>query len=260
MIIGSGLLAKAFVRAFMHSADVCIYAAGVSNSGCNDLLEFDRERKRLADALRYAQHVDAFVYFGTCSVADPDTQNTPYVQHKLAMEKLVHSHSRNLVLRLPQVAGETSNPNTLLNFLHTRIARSEAFELWINAKRNIIDVDDVAIIAKQLIADNSVRNRTLNIANTVNYHMAEIVTVMEQVVGKRAIYHIERRGSEYYIDTRSILPVLERTEIKFGGDYLEKAIFKYYKNLSPGISVVSKVHGLNTTAVIKNDGINKLST
>ena len=69
MIIGSGLLAHAFSSAFLQRKDVCIYAAGVSNSSCTDAREFAREHQRLEQALRQAIHVDAFVYFGTCSVA-----------------------------------------------------------------------------------------------------------------------------------------------------------------------------------------------
>lgn len=152
---------------FSHCEDVCIYAAGVSNSGCIDASEFARERHRLADALQQANGVDVFVYFGTCSAIDPKARNTPYVQHKLAMEQLVSAHQSYLILRLPQVAGKTPNPHTLLNYLYARIARSEAFCLWRNALRNIIDVDDVAFIARQLIADTSVRNSTLNRVNPI---------------------------------------------------------------------------------------------
>ena len=63
MIIGSGLLAKAFVSGYSHRDDVCIYAAGVSNSGCTDEREFERERIRLADALSAARSAGVFVYF-----------------------------------------------------------------------------------------------------------------------------------------------------------------------------------------------------
>ena len=78
MIIGSGLLAKAFTNKFSQRDDICIYAAGVSNSACSDEREFARERQLLNEALQTkAGEVDAFVYFGTCSVGDPDTQNTP---------------------------------------------------------------------------------------------------------------------------------------------------------------------------------------
>ena len=101
-------------------------------------------------------HVDVFVYFGTCSVADPEVRHTAYVQHKLAMEQMVSAHSRNLILRLPQVAGKTPNPHTLLNFLYGRIARSESFNLWSKARRNIIDVADVTAIAEQLIMVNPI--------------------------------------------------------------------------------------------------------
>jgi len=232
MLIGSGLLAHAFSSAFLQREDVCIYAAGVSNSGCTDSHEFARERQRLGDALRQAICVDAFVYFGTCSVADPEAKNTPYVQHKLAMEQVVRTHSRSLILRLPQVAGKTPNPHTLLNFLYARIARSESFKLWSKAKRNIIDVVDVAAIAQLLIASGSARNTTFNVANVANYSMLDIVGVMEKAIGKRAIYDVVERGSEYPIDTSAMLPLLEQAGVKFGHDYLEKVINKYYGKIS----------------------------
>lgn len=228
MLIGSGLLAQAFTPAFSQREDVCIYAAGVSNSGCTNPHEFAREQKRLAEALQQARHVDAFVYFGTCSVADPEARHTPYVLHKLAMEQLVSAHPRHMILRLPQVAGRTPNPHTLLNFLYARISRSEAFQLWSNARRNIIDVGDVAAIASQLIANDSLRNITLNVANPVGYPMADIVAAMEKVVGKHAVCEVSGCGSSYPIDTRAILPVLGAAGVKFGNDYLERVISKYY--------------------------------
>ncbi len=228
MLIGSGLLAQAFASTFLRREDVCIYAAGVSNSGCIDVHEFARERQRLADAMQQAKHVDVFVYFGTCSVADSEARNTPYVRHKLAMEQLVSAHPRHLILRLPQVAGKTPNPHTLMNFLYARIARSEAFSLWKNAKRNIIDIDDVTSIAHQLIVDKTARNITLNIANPISYPMTDIVSAMEFVVGKRAIYDVVERCSEYPIDISAILPSMDKAAVKFGDDYLKQVIGKYY--------------------------------
>jgi len=228
MLIGSGLLAQAFAPAFSHREDVCIYAAGVSNSGCTDVHEFARERQRLADALQQAKHVDVFVYFGTCSVTDPEAQNTPYVLHKLAMEQLVSAHPRHLILRLPQVVGKTPNPHTLMNFLYARIVRSEAFSLWRNAKRNIIDIDDMVSIASQLIEDKIARNITLNIANPASYPVTDIVSAMEIIVGKRAVYDIVDRGSECPIDISAILPTLDKAAVKFGNDYLIRVIDKYY--------------------------------
>jgi nucleoside-diphosphate-sugar epimerase len=229
MIIGSGLIANSLFQPFAKHDEICIYAAGVSNSNCTNAQEFERERKRVVQALQQTKHVDAFVYFGTCSVYDPEALNTPYVQHKLAMEKLVQSHPRNLILRLPQVVGETPNPHTLLNYLFARIARSESFTLWSKARRNIIDVNDVAAIARQLVIDNSARNVTLNIANTTSYRVTDIVAALERLVGKNAVYTAIDRGSEYPIDVSAIVPFLGPAGVMFGNDYLENLIHRYYE-------------------------------
>lgn len=231
MLIGSGLIAHAFSPEFSHRSDVCIYAAGVSNSSCTDAHEFARERQRLTNALAQTSHEATFVYFGTCSVADSEARCTPYVQHKLVMESLASEHPRHLVIRLPQVAGKTPNPHTLLNYLYARISRSEAFCLWRNAKRNIIDVDDVVTIACHLLADVSLKNVTLNIANSTCYPMIDIVHAMERIVGKPAIYEIVERGSEYPIDIEKILPILSKAAIRFDDNYLDRTIGKYYERV-----------------------------
>jgi nucleoside-diphosphate-sugar epimerase len=228
MIFGSGLLAQAFSSFYMHSDDICIYASGVSNSLCNDPFQFERERICLSAALQQAKHVDAFVYFGTCSIADPETHATCYVQHKLAMENLVRSHSRYLILRLPQVVGKSQNPHTLLNFLYSKILRGEVFDLWSKSYRNIIDVDDVSIIAQQLIACNSVRNVSVNIANPVNYSVPKIVAAIESFVGKRGLYKVVESGCEYSIDVRQIIPLAEQAKISFCNSYLVNLLNKYY--------------------------------
>lgn len=227
MIIGSGLLARAFSDAYSECEDVCVYAAGVSNSGCTDPREFERERIRLEDALQTKRHIETFVYFGTCSVADPDVKNTPYVQHKLVMEKMVSAHPHYLILRLPQVAGITPNPHTLLNFLYARISRSESFDLWSKAKRNIIDVDDVALIGQQLIENKASHNSIYNIANIENYSMHDIVAAVEVVVGKRAVYDVVERGADYFIDTTTTYLNIEDANRMFGNQYLENVIRKY---------------------------------
>jgi nucleoside-diphosphate-sugar epimerase len=230
MIIGSGLLARTFAPEYSHRDDVCIYAAGVSNSNCKDAHEFERERQRLLAALKQAGRDTTFVYFGTCSVADPEACDTPYVQHKLAMEHLVSKHPRYLILRLPQVAGKTPNPHTLLNYLYARISRSESFNLWRNARRNIIDVDDVFAIARELLNDDKMRNVAVNIANPVSYSMPDIIQAVEYAVGKTAIYEIAERGSGYPINIDVIRPILDRIAVRFDEGYLKRLSRKYYGN------------------------------
>ncbi len=230
MIIGSGLLGRAFSASYIHRNDVCVYAAGVSNSNITDKSEFAREKRRLEAALAAAKDVSVFVYFGTCSVLDPEAYHTQYVQHKLAMERLVQTHSNYLILRLPQVAGRTPNPHTLLNFVYSRIIRSEAFVVWRTARRNIIDIDDVVTLGGLLIENRTLRQCTINLANSVSYLMSDIVAAMESVVHKSAVYTLENRGRKYLIDVTLLQPLLVQTQICFDNNYLKRVLDKYYGN------------------------------
>jgi nucleoside-diphosphate-sugar epimerase len=230
MIVGSGLIAKACAAGLKDagSPDVWLYAAGVSNSGCRDASEFERERSRLLEALEAGKHAEAFVYFGTCSVYDPETSDSPYVRHKLEMEKLVAEHPRFLVARFPQLAGRTPNPHTLLNYLYARISRSEKFTVWTKATRNIIDVDDAVSIVSKLLEDRKLRNITVNIANPMNYGIRHIVASMEKAVGKPAHFLEEDKGEAYAIDVSTIQGITRELGLAFDDQYLFRVIQKYY--------------------------------
>jgi nucleoside-diphosphate-sugar epimerase len=228
MIIGSGMLARAFAPLFSDSTENCVYAAGVSNSNCSDQREFDRERDRLMNAMEQHRLVDLFLYFGTCSANG--SLNSPYVQHKIKMEKIVAEHSQYLILRLPQAVGKTENPHTLLNYIFTRIIRSERFQIWKNARRNIIDVDDVVRIAVGLALEEGVRRECINVANFSDYSMGDVVAKIEKVVGKKSIFDSLDKGSTYPIDTERIDRVVRRCGVDFGPDYLEFVIRKYYES------------------------------
>ena len=229
MVIGSGLLAKAFADRFGQPPGTWIYAAGVSNSGCTDPVEFERERVRLARALDEGRGADAFVYFSTCSIGDPAAAASDYVRHKMAMEALVAAHPRHIIARLPQIAGHTPNPHTLLNFLHASISRSERFTVWRNASRNIIDVDDVARIVGRLVDQPQARAITVNVANTASTPVPEIVAAMERALGKPAVADWRETGSAYEIDVSGIAPVIDELGLRFDGEYLPRIIHKYYR-------------------------------
>ena len=111
----------------------------------------------------------------------------------------------------------------------TRISRSESFNLWQKAKRNIIDIHDIVSITLQLLTNDVNRKITINVANPVNYSMGEIVSAMEVVVGKRAIFELIDRGTEYMIDTSVMLPALAKSGVEFGESYLNRILTKYYK-------------------------------
>ena len=228
MIIGSGLLATAMTPAFSHRDDCLIFAAGVSNSQCIDPKEFKREAEKLYQAIKLHQHSSFFIYFSTCSIYDPEKLDTPYVRHKLAMETLVARHPGHLILRLPQLAGRTSNPHTLLNFLYMRIKQVEAFSIWTKARRNIIDCMDVARILCALV-EAGWHAKTVNIANDLDYTLVEIVQIFETMLGKTAIAQPLEQGCAYSINTSSIAPYVINEGIHFDEGYLERVLKKYYE-------------------------------
>jgi nucleoside-diphosphate-sugar epimerase len=228
MIVGTGLIARAFAAHQDALAGTCVYAAGVSNSSCVDPREFERERQRVLAAMADCTPDRLFLYFSTCSIDDPAAQGSGYVLHKRAMEALVAERKRHLIFRLPQLAGATPNPHTLLNYLYARIVRSERFAIWSGASRNIIDVDDVARIATDLVVAEHVCGEIINIANSDSFSIFEIVKAMEAVLGHRAIFDTIDRGACYVIGIDRIQASLRRCRIAFSGDYLSRTIRKYY--------------------------------
>ena len=228
MIIGNGLLAKTFAAAFSENRNMCVYASGVSNSRCIDSREFEREHIQLSMALDGYKKVEVFMYFGTCSVADPDAINTPYVQHKLAMERLVMAHPGHLIFRLPQIAANTGNPHTLLNTLHRHLVTGEEFTMWRNAYRNIIDIEDVLAIGMRYVADPPQLKRCINIANPSCYPIGDIVAAMERAMGAKMNLRVVERGAHYPIDVAPMLSSGYALHCQFGAEYLDRVIAKYY--------------------------------
>jgi len=242
MIVGSGLIARAFAQGGANDiGDTCFYAAGVSNSGCKDEREYLRERMRLDAAIAECSPHDQIVYFSTCSIEDPATRDSEYVKHKILIENRVRDCARHLILRLPQVAGRTPNPHTLLNYLHARIARSERFHIWGGAIRNIIDVDDVVKIAMDLIKTEGANAETITIANPCSTMMLDIVRAMERVLGDRAVFDILDIGSGSSIDIGRISASIKRCAITFGDAYLGDIIEKYY-----GVYSIEKCYGVHS--------------
>jgi nucleoside-diphosphate-sugar epimerase len=226
VIVGRGLIARAFEAAFGDDAGVVIFASGCSNSDETSAAAFAREEALLRETLAAtSSHV---VYFSTCSVVDPERNATPYVRHKLAMERLASQGASFSVFRLPQVAGHTDNPHTLMSFLHSRIAGGATFAVWRNAWRNIIDVEDMAAIATEMIRDPGCRRRVLNIASPSAVRVPELVRTYERVLGVAARVEEIDRGSHYDVDIAECSAVAGRLGIEFGPDYVERVVRKYY--------------------------------
>ncbi len=200
---------------FPDDPGVTFYAAGVSNSEAIDVRDFERERHRLTQSFDSQR---LLVYFSTCSDSD-----TPYVGHKRAMEDLIQEQPKWLILRLPIVAGNTANPHTLLNYLYSRISRSERFILHAKARRNVIDVGDVVSIAEWLINDGAC-NEVINVASPTDYPLSQIVGEFEYVTGKQAVIDMTTHGTGAEIDVSR----LAGAPVDFGRNYLRRTLTRYY--------------------------------
>lgn len=225
MIVGSGLLANAFRDRFERRDDLIVFASGVSNSSEQRASEFERERSLLAKSLSQKKKL---VYFSTCSLRDPSIRQTSYVQHKAKMESIVLEKPGNFVFRLPQVAGESTNPFILTNFLAGKILANEPFDLWVHTYRNVIDVDDVVRIAGVMIEELGGTNGTLNIACSHSVSMPVLVATFERVLRRSAKYNEIDRGGRYEIDVETSNTVASRIGISFDEKYLERVLDKYY--------------------------------
>lgn len=210
MIVGSGLLASAMD----DRPGVIFYAAGVSNALCVEPSEFARDKARLESTLARPGRL---VYFSTTSEAD-----SAYVRHKRDMERLIRQRGDFLICRCPNIAGKTPNPHTILNFLYARISRSEGFDCWALARRNIIDILDVREVVKWLL--KNAHDEIVNVAAPFDYAILDIVAAFVELLGKRAYPRMIEKGDAPGIDTSRIADA----PVDFSGDYLGSVLRKYY--------------------------------
>ena len=227
MVIGNGLVANAF-SAYKNDDRFLVFASGVSNSANKDLQAFEREKTLLENSLA-ANKQKHFVYFSTCSLYDSSLQDSLYVKHKLEMETLIKSrHTNYNIFRVSNLAGNTSNPNTILNFFYRHIANGISFNVWKDAARNIIDIDDALLLCDHIIKHDFLKNETVNIANPHNYKVLTIISVIEQILHKKGNYKIVERSSVPHINTKTIEVLTASLKINFNEDYLQRTLNKYY--------------------------------
>jgi nucleoside-diphosphate-sugar epimerase len=168
------------------------------------------------------------LYFGTCSVEDPDQQRSPYVAHKLEMEsRLERSPGPWMVLRLPLAIGPGHRGRALAQFLFDRISRGEPFDVWERATRYPVDVDDILRIARRFIADRSLWNRRINVALRA-YPVPEFVRAMEAIVGKSAVCQRLPKGRHYPLVCPELAAITRELDLDVDAGYLERVLRKYY--------------------------------
>lgn len=145
------------------------------------------------------------------------------------MEHIVETSGCDyLILRLSNVVGVTDNRFTIVNFLLDKIRNGEEFDLWMNSYRNIIDIDDVVKIAGYIIdAGDIYRNKIINVAFPTNIKTGELVRIIEEITGRKALYRKVLQGTEYFIDTTTSDEICYNIGIVFDDNYVRNTIRKY---------------------------------
>ena len=229
MIIGSGLIAKAFQGDFEDDDRHLIFASGVSNSGETNLTKFAREEDLLTKTIYQIQN-KKLIYFSTCSIYDPDLQESPYVLHKLKMEKLVERCPSYLIVRAPQVIGKSTNPFTLCNFLHSSILTQKPINIWGNSRRHLIDIEDLRDLVRYFLLDEERHNEAIDIAVIESVSPLELIQRFENILGKSAIYTLTNKGNAFEFDFQHCLIALKSLgrHLPTRDVYLDTTIKKYY--------------------------------
>ncbi len=227
MVVGRGMVAKKF-DAFAQDDNVLIFASGVSNSKCTDEKEYARERNLMMESLN-SNKDKIFVYVSTYSVFDPSQNESHYVKHKLNVEQYIAEHAnRYLILRASNLVGKSTNPNTVLNFFVDSIKHHKKFNLWQNATRNLLDVDDFYAIGTYILAREEMLNKIYTVANPIIYSVKDIVEAIEEHLKIKADCEVVDRGKSFEVDISDIAPMIERLGINFDKDYLSSLLVKYY--------------------------------
>lgn len=226
MVIGSGLIAKAF-EIFDTYEDIIIFASGVSNSKEISKEAFLREERLLISYLEKYGSDKCLIYFSTCSMFDCYFERSEYTKHKINMEQIIIQKTQNYtIFRLPQVLG-SNNKNQLIGFLSDAIKNDKHFDLY-DIERNIIDIDDIFLIVKKIIESKKFINKMINIANPTNTKVFELVKIIEKLCNKKANYSLIQKEGSFKIDINQIQLLLIENSI-FQQDYLRNRIQKYYE-------------------------------
>jgi len=219
MIIGNGILAKAFVP--YDNQNIIFFASGVSNSLETRSSEFMREIDLLR--LTVEQNPDKkLVYFSTCSIYDSSKTESQYVLHKLNVERIIAEICpRYSIFRIGNAVGKGGNNNTLINYLKNSIEDDKMIQIHGKAKRVFIGVNDVALFIHQNLED--IGNRIFNLVYPYQFSLTEVITPLERHLDKKMMYEVVDEGSYYDIDFE------ESTKVYFNTITPEKYLEKLYK-------------------------------
>jgi len=225
MIIGNGMIAKAFV-AYKKYSNILIFASGVSNSLENKIINFEREEQLLRKTI-LANKNSTVVYFSTCSIDDKSVNQSQYVMHKLKMESIVKEIATNFfIFRLPQVVGNSNSP-IFINFLFNSIIYKKKIDIYKYSTRNLICIKDVFEICDFIITENKFINEITNIATPFNINVFELVTELENLTNNVIKKNILNIGTQCNINIDKLLSLDKNFDI-YSSSYTSNLLKEFF--------------------------------
>lgn len=220
-VIGGGMISKSFEN--IDLGDITIFASGVSNSKENNKDEYTRELDLLNKTINESRKI---IYFSTLSVYSND--RTDYIKHKLNVEEIIKNSGIDyIILRLPNVIGNTKNTKQLVPFLNHKIKNEEDIVISRNIKRDLLDVEDLPKICEFVLKKNI--NCTINVSLSNYIKVGDIVDLLKNIhkVKNLKENHIEMYEN-YKYKNEELLNLIEENIENLSTDPI-KIITKYFK-------------------------------
>jgi len=227
VVHGSGMMASAIRSA--KGIRGAVFAAGVSNSLETNEASYAREARTLREFID--QHTaEKIIYFSSYVAAAGESR---YARHKRDQEDLIAQYSRDfLVLRLPQVVGQTAN-RTLISYLVHAARTGAVITIQKRALRSLVDVHDVGRITS-LLTDKNVRREVIAVGPPKPMTILEIVEKIESVLSVKIHYKLTDEGERQWEDLARLIGLLDPCDPLFDESYQNSVLEKYVPSLFAG--------------------------
>jgi nucleoside-diphosphate-sugar epimerase len=242
LIIGDGLIARSLRSIEADHDGTVAFASGVSDSTSTDPAAYERERSLLQETIdTAARDRRRLLYFssggavygrwtGAASEATSLRPETDYGRHKVACErKIIDSGVRHLILRLPNVVGDTGNPNQLLPSL-VRQALEGSVRVYVLAARDLVDAGDLAEIVDELI-DRVPSSAIVNLATGRSTAAEDIARRVCSILHSEAVIERIEAGRPEVFDPSLLRSLLGRDPFEAEG-YAEAVLGRHVPTLA----------------------------
>ena len=222
MIIGNGLLANSLRN--IDRETVTFFCSGVSNSGEQNPKAFEREYSLLCEQ----EKNKLLCYFSTVSIFNPSKQNTPYILHKVHMERQIQAlFPEHLIVRLPNMMGEGGNGSNLFPYFMRNIAEGKTVTIFDNTHRELMEVELLPAIVNGLLSGGF--KGSINAGFGDAPKVKEIYLHMCKLLEAEPNMKIEKGEDAYEVDYSDFTALMKKAGVAPAGNW--QARVERYVNL-----------------------------